>query len=29
MCLFDTDEVVRTMAEAMGRGEGLQATNLL
>lgn len=22
MCLFDTDEVVRTMAEAMGLGEG-------
>lgn len=22
MCLFDTDEVVRTMAEAMGRGRG-------
>lgn len=22
MCLFDTDEVVRTMAKAMGMGEG-------
>lgn len=28
MCLFDTDAVVRTMTEAMGMGEGLQAANL-